>query len=435
MNQLRQPQTRMPICAATGTRDAARRGACPMISAAPLQAKVSMKKRRSPGRLVRLLRTVVWQVAVWLFVALLGMTVIITGKYSPPTLERLKSIDPKLPEFVGDGINELGMAIVIAAILALTFEALRTREFEAVAQKERERVRRDVFNTTFGHHLPAKVRREVINQVFQSPFARRQMVLHYFFAPIVEASASRFVRIRVKLSYVLHNTTYETRPFAFYITADRPPPGFDMPHEIKFIHLSVEGACRDFTLDEAYFSKRPALLKSSPGLLRFDLDSAGRKIEVAAGKSATVTVEYQFVGPYEAGHTEIDFGNHVCELEFAVHLSDELRDLYDIEAATTKPELKESRLHDPAEGFYCWNLGDRALLPGQGIDLYWRMSTEDERQRRLVEEATQRQLNDLNPFQRVLHKLNVYAPPQVEISRPPAAVPGSPEQDSPDGSE
>jgi len=350
---------------------------------------------------------------VWIGIGVVGIGILILGHYSPPYLDGLGHVQPQLPEFASEAIKELGMATVIAAILALTFETIRTREFERVARKERERVRRDVFNTTFGHHLPAKVRREVIAQVFQSPFARRHMVLHYFFEPIASDPARRFVRIRVKLSYELHNTTYTNQEFKFYSGLDRPPPGFDLDHEIKMLSVSVRGACHDFTLDERYFASHPSLLVPSPGLLNFELASTGKKIEVPPGHSAMVSTEYVFVGRYEAGHTEIDFGSHVCEMELAVHLSDELRDLYEIEAATTKPDLREARLYHKAEGFYCWDLGPRALLPGQGIDIYWRIPTEEERRQREAEKAQKQHLQRLGPLQRMLHDLNVYPVPKV----------------------
>ncbi len=257
-------------------------------------------------------------------------------------------------------LDELGIAGLVAGVLALTIERISQEEFKRLALKERNLVKRDVFHYVYGHPIPRELVAEIQNQLLQGRFERRNFVLSHTIQPYL--ADPRFVRVSTMITYELHNLSPDRQPYHFRtVFEDAPEPS--VAAECKFLALRVSGA------DRLIDYKGDGLLRAQgrgeiAGHITLDED-----IELEGEGSAQFTIHTQTVKYRDYGY---DF--FLCTLPtqgFDMKVSLHNVDL-EMSAHAFHPEgLSTGQEHQPSLNRYHWRL-KRPVLIYQGACLLWK---------------------------------------------------------------
>lgn len=298
---------------------------------------------------------------------------------------------------VRTSVAEVGIAILIAVVVAEFFERLSAdeyrglaredresisreftrvtaeerasvrQEFERIAREERDMIKRDVFHYVYGHHIPQEVRQEIDSQIFRMPLVRRKMLVRLSLQPLFNTDASiSFLSVRHWLRFELHNTTAEPQTYPFELRITRPPLDWLEEH-VQMTGLRVDGCALPFELtpDEI---RRSVIAQGEH--LKFHLSRTAHQIEVLPNQPAVVTCTYSSVRDF--GHDDVSmyFIHYVCDVDIIVTVPDWMSQVLSLSCASSaaRPQVVDQQADT---GFYNWRI-DRPLLPGQTLWVEWK---------------------------------------------------------------
>ncbi len=136
-------------------------------------------------------------------------------------------------------LNELGIAGVVAFVLALTIERLSAdefkrraenerdllrQEFRDLAKEERAAIKKDVFYQTYGRVLPQEIREELDHQVLQADFIRSELYLKFDLTIENDPNTSEdYVKSKCLTSSKIKNICGKSRSFPIEHAIDSSP--------------------------------------------------------------------------------------------------------------------------------------------------------------------------------------------------------------------
>jgi hypothetical protein len=138
-------------------------------------------------------------------------------------------------------LNELGIAGVVAFILALTIERLSAEELRRRAERERktlrqefdrqtEAIKQDVFHQIYGRMLPPELRDE-LDDVLRSEFIRSELYLEFELTVEKDSQTSEeYVKSKCKTRSKIENITGQKESFPSTIPSTSRRA---MPSELK----------------------------------------------------------------------------------------------------------------------------------------------------------------------------------------------------------
>jgi hypothetical protein len=270
---------------------------------------------------------------------------------------------------LGRLVSELGIAGLVAFVLALTIERLSTtalqEEFKKLAENERNAIKRDVFHYVYGNILPQEIRDELDHYVLQSNFVRSDLYLQFELTiekdPI---TGEEYVKSKCLTRSHIRNICGQSRIFPIKQSIDRSPSDA-LKGEVKYLEFSVSGAQDDFSLNE---SDLAPMTRAEDTKIRLVL-SADRQVIVLPDQTTDLKIAYQGIRTLQGGGIYFFFTSHTCDLELTVNVMN--RDL-DVFAETLSPhELVETQRHDPDTGYYNWTL-KKPLLSYQATHVSWK---------------------------------------------------------------
>jgi hypothetical protein len=284
-----------------------------------------------------------------------------------------KTLSPSAVYVLTAFLHEGSMAVLIAAILALTFEEISKNEFQqmqqtwksefnGLAESQRIAITKDVFVAVFGSHIPDTIRQEIIQQIFWSKLARKEVHITYTLSVIPEDP--EFVLIHIDASYELHNTL-EPVSLPLTLGIDRAPIR-KLEDQVKLITLKVDGCEPPLVFTEDDLALRP-----DGEQMRFTLDSIGKSAKVINTQPTVVTFAVHSVEERRHGHRETIFTQHICDMDLTLIAEGELANLLKVSASVTAGKLEPLQT-DETPGIYKWKLS-RPLLPGQALNVRWRL--------------------------------------------------------------
>jgi hypothetical protein len=257
-------------------------------------------------------------------------------------------------------VTELGIATVVAALLALTFERVSAREFSEVAKREREDAERNVFDHVFGHHLPEEVRDEIVEQIFHSPFTRRPAEIKYKLEGF-EYEGERFLHVVITQKYTMLNTAPRAKsipPFSIFV--DRAShPALDERVALKWVKVEGCDIKKEFRDVAGRFEQNFIAFSVLP-----------EEVTVKEGGEVTITYEYDSIRDLGSDEKTFHWDHHVVGLRASVELYGEMAKHLTVQAHSYGAKLAPAT-PDGTET-HAWKL-TRALLPGQGVVISWRL--------------------------------------------------------------
>jgi hypothetical protein len=289
-----------------------------------------------------------------------------------------------LSKLAAELLTELGIAGVIACVLAFTIERFSAKEFAKVAEKERREVAKDVFDAMLGHSIPRSIKDEMSTQILAEPLIRKKLVMTYVLTPLADSETPpRYVFVDFEMSYEIHNLSSCKRPFRLKSAFPKPPIP-SLLNLAKFTKIKATGFCQDESSDEAtsvllkgeeiqtyentgshVSLKYPNVLWVSPDRPTM-VEIHSQTVKHLAGASSYFTVEYHT--------TDFKLGVQVSGVQLNVHAgaSPVSRDSDWLKMTGECKEeewLRIKALH-PSQGFYEWE-SQRPLLAFQALWVTW----------------------------------------------------------------
>ncbi len=272
----------------------------------------------------------------------------------------------------GHFVSELGIAGLVAFVLALTIERLsRTalqEEFRKLAEEERNAIKKDVFHYVYGNIVPQEIRDELDHYVLQSNFIRSDLYLQFELTIEKDTKTSEeYVKSKCLTRSHIRNISGQSQTFPIKHSIDKSPSDA-FKDEVKYLGFSVSGSQKDFSLKE---SDLKTMTQEGDAKISLDLSKAQDKHEVVVSpdQTAELKIEYQGIRTLKGGGIYFFFTSHTCDLELTVNVIN--RDL-DVFAETLSPhKLAETQRHDPDDGYYNWML-KKPLLSYQATHVSWR---------------------------------------------------------------
>lgn len=259
--------------------------------------------------------------------------------------------------------NEIGVAGLIAVVLALTIEKLTFADFEYLLKKQTKAIKENVFNYIMEHSVPHEITREIESQILKAHFVRRGLTIKYTIEPVNEGPAYKdYVKVVLKLTYIIENLTSEEKQFEIKHTVEQSPEP-RLGHHVKFISLDVVGCTKPVSKS---LTQLPNFQKEvGPDLI---LCVPGIQVHPGKQKTTTVTVQSQTIKHLKRGADYHIVRYHTCDIDLQVHVCDlEL----EVEAGTVPNNcMKEGDEADYVNGLYHWK-STLPLLAGQNVHVTW----------------------------------------------------------------
>jgi hypothetical protein len=296
-------------------------------------------------------------------------------------------------------LNELGIAGIVAFVLALTIERLSTEEFRSraeaelaaqqqefrsraeaeraalkeefrkLAEEERAAIKKDVFYQAYGRMIPQDIRDELDRHVLQSDFIRSGLYLHFDLTVEKDPkTAKEYVKSKISMRSQIKNLSGQPRQFPIEHAIDRSPSDA-LQSEVKYLDFQAAGCEAPFSLNE---SDLKAITGSDAGQVALDFSKANGKYKVVVlpEQLTTLKVHYQGIRILEGGGIYFFFTTHTSDLELTVHVKN--RDLNVSSVAYSPHRLLETERHDPENGYYNWSL-NKPLLCYQAVRITWEL--------------------------------------------------------------
>ncbi len=131
-------------------------------------------------------------------------------------------------------IKELGYALIIAIVIAITIESVSRRAHNRDMQRQFLQVHRNVFGGIFGIFLPKSIIKEFADIIVNSKFFKYNYLSRYTIAvrsePINNV-ATEIAEMRFNLSYRAKNTTPNTEEYSIILSVSDPPKYSGWPED------------------------------------------------------------------------------------------------------------------------------------------------------------------------------------------------------------
>jgi hypothetical protein len=311
---------------------------------------------------------------------------------------------------VNHAFTEVGIALLIAIILGLTFEQVSLREFQTLASKqqsdlaeqfevlsrdqisavtnqfamlsekqlrgtasefrelaieERNNMNKDIFQHLFGRSIPQVIMDELDVQFLMAQFCFSKFSMSIIMKPLhisVGSVEELYLSLEVRITYEVANLTSNVQNFDPSPRVLKLCPS-EVTSRIKFTDVSAKGPNCEISLGE-----------TSLASVRFEdeLSVQARVAPVAIpqkGAAATsVTLAYQTVTSYQHGYYLHVFPHHAFEVELSV-------DAYELLIPVSAQDFsgtpfRASPLSHPERYHYFWQ-SSKPFLASQGFYIAW----------------------------------------------------------------
>jgi hypothetical protein len=259
--------------------------------------------------------------------------------------------------------TEMGIALTIGVILALTIERLSAIEFRRLAQEERDALKRNVFYYVYGRALPEAIRDEIDAQILKSNFLRSGLLLKFLLSTVEDPNTGEtFIQSKCLVRYNVVNITNQPQVFPIRSSSHKSPIA-SLADRTKFLHFRAAGVESPIDLDEEALSSMRSVGETDISL-RPEIT-----VPIPARREASVALEYQAIRTLSGGHILFALSTHACDLELLVQVPG--REVTVLAAANAHNNpLMPTDAHEPSSGYYNWKIG-RPLLPYQSIYVTW----------------------------------------------------------------
>jgi hypothetical protein len=282
-----------------------------------------------------------------------------------------------------DLLNELGIAGVVAFVLALTIERLSAKEFEgrakrerdllqkefrALAEQERADLKKDVFYYTYGRILPQAIRDDLDHHFLQADFIRSNLYLQFDLTIETDPHTSKdYVKSICLTSSHPRNLTGKPKAFPIDHSID-PSPSDALENDVKYLEFLCTGSAKDISLTK---DELAGMTKRGAGGVALNLPD-DQQVVVSPEKPTFLKIRYQGIRAMEGAGIYFFFTTHTCDLELTVHVKNSDLDVF--AEAYSPHKLTETDRHDPATGYYNWAIV-KPLLAYQAVHVNWRRAS------------------------------------------------------------
>jgi hypothetical protein len=280
-------------------------------------------------------------------------------------------------------LNELGIAGVVAFVLALTIERLSAKEFErrakrerdllqeefrALAEQERADLKKDVFYYTYGRILPQAIRDDLDHYFLQADFIRSNLYLQFDLTIETDPHTSEdYVKSVCLTSSHIRNLTGKPKTLPIEHSID-PSPSDALKNDVKYLEFVCTGSAREISLTESHLA---TMTRHDAGEVALNL-AEDQRVVVLPEKPTVLKIRYQGIRAMEGAGIYFFFTTHTCDLELTVHAKN--GDLEVFAEAYSPHKLAETDRHDPSTGYYNWTI-EKPLLAYQAIRVNWRRAS------------------------------------------------------------
>ncbi|MBC8030665.1 MAG: hypothetical protein H7Z16_11185 [Pyrinomonadaceae bacterium] len=265
-------------------------------------------------------------------------------------------------------LTEIGVAGVVAIILAMTIEYVARKRDERRFREEKEAIKNDVFEHVLGYRLPKGTFAELDNQILRASFIRRDFRCSYTLVPI-KVGTTKFMKIEATWTYEIVNRTPERQPYLFRTMVEKAPVE-ELDPLVKFTCVNVKGCQVPLTLDSADACKEEAKDNIRPNHWVIE-----KQISIVGATHASVVVSFEAVRVFEGG---VSFLLHSLQTEgFSLKVTAPPE--VEVSASPFLPEsLGEGAEHQLSRNRYHWVLNN-PILPYQGVYVTWKSKAAEPR--------------------------------------------------------
>lgn len=259
-------------------------------------------------------------------------------------------------------LNEIGIALLVAIILAMTIEYVSRRRDERKFKEEKEAIKNDVFEHVLGYRLPEGTFPVLDAQILNAAFFRKDFAVRYELFPLEDP---RFIQIHGQISYKVLNLTPEPKEFHFRTGIEKAPIA-ELDHLVKFTVVRV----RDKEGDLLDLDSEDKLIKAQDEMVANHLHIK-RTITIKGSDQVSATIRYESVRALQGGSAFLLTPNVALGFQLFVQAWDGI----EVSATAYLPEtLKKGDQHLKQQNSYHWVL-ERPMLPYQGVYLSWKSKT------------------------------------------------------------
>jgi hypothetical protein len=270
--------------------------------------------------------------------------------------------------------NEIGIAFLVAFILAVTIERVLKKRDDARFSREKEAIKRDVFEHVLGYRLRPGTFKELDNQILNARFIREDFEVTYTLSPL--SKEQEFVLIEGEISYKVVNMTPERQLFEFRTSIEEAPVERLKPF-VKFIAVTIIREASPPDPSENWVT--PEAIKAGqdknppPNHLVIK-----KQIAIQGDRHVSVTSRFNIVRALHGGSSFILTPLQALGLDLKV----KARKAVEVLATAYLPEtLSTGDGHLPEHNIYHWVL-KRPMLPNQGVYLTWKSKAGADRENR-----------------------------------------------------
>ncbi len=270
--------------------------------------------------------------------------------------------------------TEIGIAWIVALILAMTIEHVSRKRDERIFREEKETIkrmfeeeneaiRRDVFKHVLGYRLPEGTFAELDNQILRAEFIRRDFKCSYKLEVLtVGPENTKFMKVHGTLTYEIVNRTPERKPYLFSTIVERAPVE-ELNSLVKFVSVNVKGCEERLALETEDEIRKAVDHEIRPNHLVIE-----KQISISGNTYASAVVRFEAVRVFEGG---VSFLLHKLQT-VGFSLKVEAPQDVEVSASAFLPEpLGEGVEHYPSSNTYHWVLKN-PILPYQGVYVSWK---------------------------------------------------------------
>jgi hypothetical protein len=291
--------------------------------------------------------------------------------------------NPPIQQLLVHLLSELGIAGLVAVLLAVTFERLSAEEFrklgedqlsvsaerfKEMAEEERGHVKTDVFHYVLGYAIPKEITDEIDTQILKAWFLRRHFELRLRIRPVQDSETGhRYMRLTGRYRYELENLTAEPKEYAFVPNLQRACASRALGPEVRFTGVRIEGCENALAWGEDELESRRI---EHPTHVRVRIEPGELPIiPPKSSRSTVVDIRYESIAQFDCGQYYMIFSHHTTDVQVIVDAVD--AGVLVFGHTTSQHGLNETHWSDAANHLYHWETR-RPFLASQGIYLTWR---------------------------------------------------------------
>jgi hypothetical protein len=329
------------------------------------------------GKVSPVQRASSWFSVMWVFIVLfflLGIVFLLYSHKLERDREMVKEDDPEKEakrarlRFRQTIFHEVGMAMIVACVISTTFE-VTVRKQERVEQEESIKLmHKDLFRYLLGHSVDSKLMSELYQSVFRSSFVRRNMKVTCELSSLKGKHAAgdkgeKFIHFRTTVSYHMRNITGDRQKYLFNPTLTNTCQCEDEKDSVSDLRVTDETGKTVIKLSNSDLALVQNGMVSKLKTIPCVIVPEGREVEIKYAynsvKRYSDMITWQTLHPTDGISFRIILGDDGVS-NLVVH-ADSAHRAYPVLASIREDGCK----------FYEWTI-QNYLLPGQGIELYWR---------------------------------------------------------------